>query len=407
MATIEADTKARPARSWPARIAHWAVLAAFPLSLTSPGTTVVMALAAICGLVMWWRAGELPRDIAVDGSMAAGCYLLLLSVDLINGGGTNNLLGTGVNYLPVLALAPLSFAIRSSGISMEAIDRALQATILIALAISVFSFIDGEQRPGGLNLNPIPYGLAVLLSASLLLWRALEGRPIDGKSVAISVSATIPILLTGSKIVWACALVAYAGTYGHWIATQRRWKPAVSVLIGGLAGIAVGYHFFARSRFEPLWVEIAEFTDRGVSQGGTFGRRAEMAVSGWRAFLDQPIFGYGLHERMEAVLAHSTPGGPDLSIHNHLHNDYITHLVSYGIFGAIFLAAYWLLLVRQAAFAPHPAYRRFGYTVAVILLIYMSAEVAFNMDPVSGPMAVIFALLLGSRAGLGKRDEGG
>ena len=77
-----------------------------------------------------------------------------------------------------------------------------------------------------------------------------------------------------------------------------------------------------------------------------------------------------------------------------------------GIFGGIFLVAYVGLLVWVAANAKPASYRWFGYTLAVILAIYMTAEVAFNMDPVSGPMAVFMALLLASRAGLGGESAG-
>ena len=129
-----------------------------------------------------------------------------------------------------------------------------------------------------------------------------------------------------------------------------------------------------------------------------------MALGGWYAFLEKPILGYGLNERMAAVIAHARPDGPDLSYYAHMHNDYITHLVAYGIFGGIFLAVYMGLLVWVAANAKPASYRWFGYTLAVILAIYMTAEVAFNMDPVSGPMAVFMALLLASRAGLGAEN---
>ncbi|MCB1466840.1 MAG: hypothetical protein KDK08_06795, partial [Rhizobiaceae bacterium] len=218
MASISADNHNQTAENHPARIARWVVLAAFPLSLTSPGATVVMALAAICGMFLWRRAGELPKDIARSGIIAAVCYLLVLIVDVVNGGSVaTNLLQTGVNYLPLLALAPLAYAIRMSGVTAIQIDRSLQVTVLIAVAISIFGFVTGEPRPGGINLNPIPYGFAILLSSSLLLWRGLGAGRGGLLSLAIAILALLPILLTGSKIVWVCAIASYAIAFGYWV----------------------------------------------------------------------------------------------------------------------------------------------------------------------------------------------
>lgn len=388
-----------------AQIACWAILIAFPLSLTSPGATVAMAVAALCGLWMWKQAKELPRDIAVSGRLAAGAYALLVVADIANGAHlTTNLLQTGVNYLPVLALGPLAFAIRASGVMLSQIDRSLQLTILIALAISIYGFVTGTPRPGGINLNPIPYGFAILLSSSLLLWRGLEAGKRGFLSLALAVLALLPILLTGSKIVWACAIVGYAIAFGYWVVAERKWLAAIPVVVAAAAVATAAYRTFAKSRLDYLWLELQQFSDNGISLGGSFGSRAEMALGGWYAFLERPVLGYGLNERMAAVIAHARPDGPDLSYYAHMHNDYVTHLVAYGIFGGIFLAVYMGLLVWAAVNARPASYKRFGYTLAAMLAIYMTAEVAFNMDPVSGPMAVFMALLLASRAGLGSRN---
>jgi O-antigen ligase len=386
-----------------ATIARISVLAAFPLSLTSPGTTIAMALAAICGVYLWIRNEGLPRDIAYAGGFAASLYLLLLLVDVINGGGAANFLQTGVNYLPLLALAPLALAIRRSNVTVEAIDRALQVTLLLAAAISLVSWLIGDPRPGGLNLNPIPYGFAILLSGTLLLFRGMQpgGHRL---SVTCALLALVPIVLTGSKIIWGCTIVSYGIAGAYWIVAYRRWKAIVPILAGALAVLVAAYVTFAR-RLEAFWAELQEYAEAGVSYGATFGHRMELATSGWRAFLERPIFGYGFDERMPAAFAHRTAGGPEITIRDHFHNDYITHLVSYGIFGSLFLVLFFAFFARQAALSNVGAYRRAGYVFVVILAMYMTVEIAFNMDPISGPMAVFLALFLASRVELGEGTQ--
>lgn len=361
-----------------------------------------MAFTALCGLYLWVRYGGMPRDIIVAGSYAAGLYILLLIVDVANGGGRANFLQTGINYLPVLALAPLALAIRRSGVTTKMIDRTLQLTILIALAVSLAGWLGGQPRPGGLNLNPIPYGLVILIHSTLLLFRGMRYGSADRFLVTVALLAIVPIVLTGSKIVWGCAIVSYAVALAHWTVTNRRWTVAVPILAMAIASLTTIYFALARRRLEEFWAELREYADTGVSFGATFGHRIELAISGWRAFLERPILGYGLDEKMAAAFAHGTPGGPDVTIRSHLHNDYVTHLVSYGIFGGLFLALFCLLFWRLAAHSTVDAYRRAGYVIVIVFMMYMTVEVAFNMDPVSGPMAMLLALLLASRVELGK-----
>jgi O-antigen ligase len=355
-----------------------------------------MAIAALCGLRLWTTIGSIPGDIARSGTWLASGYALLLITDFANGGGIANLLQTGVNYLPLLAVAPLALAIRLADVTPALIDRALQVTILMALIFSVLLWIAGDPRPGGLNLNPIPYGFAILLSATLLLWRGISGN--QRLSFTLSLLAAVPILLTGSKIVWVCALLSYAIGISYWILKNRFWAYILPVTAATLSCLAVFYFAYANSRLEYLRQELHDLSTSGVSMGGSLGARIEIIVSAWRAFLQKPLIGYGLDERMSATFAHLTPSGPDVTNLGHLHNDYVTHLVSYGMFGGIFIVVFLAGFWRQSSLSAIFEYKSAGMVYVILLAIYMSAEVAFNMDPVSGPMAVFLALLIASRA---------
>jgi O-antigen ligase len=385
--------------------AFWTA-AAFPLSLSSPGATVAIGMLAAFGLYSWARSGALPADLRIPGAIALAAWLMLILVDVANGGGKGNLT-TLVDYLPLAILAPLAYGFRLAGPRFALIERAMQATVLLAVASSLFQALWlGVARPGGLNLNPIPYAFVVLLWGTFLLSSGLEAGRKGALSVAIALSASIPILLSGSKMVWACTFIAYGAVTISWAAAGRRLKmlvPAAALAVAVL--FLAGLSDMAARRLIGFQAEIEEFLATGMSSGDSLGNRLEMIRSGLMAFLDSPVLGHGLTESMRAALAFRDPNGPDISVHTHIHNDYIVHLVSFGVFGLVFLGIYFWLLVRLSLDCSMASCRRAGLAITVALSLYILADIAFNMDPMSSAMAIVAGLLLAFRNEGASRDS--
>jgi O-antigen ligase len=234
----------------------------------------------------------------------------------------------------------------------------------------------------------------VLVWSIILLARGLEQGRAGAASIALALLGTIPILLTGSKLVWGCTFIGFGYVAVRWAADHGRWRVLLAGSMVALVAASTAAATVARERLSAFAAEMAQVIHSGGSHGLSVGNRLELAVSGWRAFLDRPLLGYGFAERMEAARHHATPGGPDTSMHFHLHNDYITHLVSFGIFGLVFILAYLGFYLQLAARMQDAAYRNSGIAIVVALALYMGFEIAFNMDPVSGLMAVHIGILL-------------
>ena len=153
-------------------------------------------------------------------------------------------------------------------------------------------------------------------------------------------------------------------------------------------------YFHAFRRFDELYVILADFLGEGIIRGDSFGQRYQLLVAGMQAFLDRPLLGHGLNERMIAVFSHLGSNEIGTRSLGHLHNDYMTHIVSYGVFGAVFLVAYfvglWRLVIRPA----DAGFEWAGVAIVAMLIIYMAADVAFNMDPISGATTIAFGLML-------------
>ena len=396
---ISGSGKARPEslgsrKTLRAKLTRALVYACFPLSLSSPGITVALGLLSFVGIRVWQTDG-MPSDLKRAGAWMISGYVLLVLVDVLNGGGVDNFRLTAVNYLPVIAQVPFALAMRHADVRRSAIDRAMQLTILIAIISSIIQWtVYGVERPGGLNLNPNPYGLVVAIWSTILLARGLEQGRRGVLSVALSLLATIPILLTGSKLVWACTFISFGYVGIRWAADHRRWRTLAASVPIALVAVLVAAMTVARERLVAFVHEMDQVIQFGNSQGLSVGTRLELALSGWRAFWERPLLGYGFAERMQVARDHGTRGGPDVTGLFHLHNDYITHLVSFGVFGLAFLLIYFGFYFKIALSVTDDAYRRSGVAIILAVALYMCFEIAFNMDPVSGLMAVHIGLML-------------
>jgi hypothetical protein len=204
-------------------LAWWLAVLGFPASLTSPGSTVSFALVGAYGLWLLAMRRDMPPDLRTVHRLMSALYLLVLGVDLLNGGGWSNLTATGVNYLPLIALSPYAYALRSLRLDPSTLDRAMQGAIVLAVLVSVARFgLLTEARPGGPNLNPIPYGFVIAVWAVFLFSRGLETA--RASSLTLAFAALIPVFLTESKIAFACLLVGGLCVAVIWVVQHRRWK---------------------------------------------------------------------------------------------------------------------------------------------------------------------------------------
>lgn len=374
---------------------RWLALLGFPASLTTPGATVSMALVAVYGLVLLVREGGLDEDLRRVHRYMLACYLLVLAVDLLNGGGWANLAPVG-GYLPLLALAPYAHAVRRLGLTPGHFDLAMQATLALAIVMSVFRYAFlGDPRPGGINgLASVGYGVVVAIWAVFVLSRALARKQAAGPSFAVAAAALVPVLLSQSKIAAACMALGFLAVAVQWAAAARRWRSLLAWLAGLSVPLAAAAYLTVAPRFAAMWSELLSFYADGSLVRGSFGERYEQSIAGWRAFLEEPLLGHGFQERTAAVVAHASPGGPDVSALAYIHNDYVTHLVSFGGFGLVFLVLFFVLTFRLIRASGEVAYRRAGYAVLAMMALYMFVDVVFHMDPMSGALTIALGTVL-------------
>lgn len=372
------------------------------LSLSSPGGTVALAVLALCGLILWRRAGTLPADLAGAGRGLLVLYLGLVAIDVLNGGGLENLTSTAVNYLPLVLPVPAALALCSVQAGPALLERGAQAAILVATVAAGAQWIAaGNFSPGdyggviGLNLAQILFGLVVTVWGSFLLIRGLQAGRRGRVSLALAMLALVPAYMTLSKLIWGLIVLSYGLTLVIWAVQGRRWGMLAALCGGAVAGMAGLWLLSGSVRLETaqLMAELGLIRGDRLSATESLSSRAELWRGGIAAGLERPLMGHGITERTAATFRALGPDSPAIG-HGHLHNDYVTHFVAFGLPGLVFLALVFLKIARLATAARDLSMRHFGRLVITVLAIYMGFEVVFNMDPASGLLGLILAWLM-------------
>ena len=113
--------------------------------------------------------------------------------------------------------------------------------------------------------------------------------------------------------------------------------------------------------------------------------RLELWKAGWKVFLAHPLFGvgtgdvYDVHQKMLREMQ-SPLEGKNL----HIHNQYITWLASFGIFGLVLLVLLFLRPLRMEVLRNNLLLFAYG---VIILVSFIGED---TLDTLAGRMFVVF-----------------
>lgn len=399
-AAARADAGARPPA---ARFFAGLILLAIPGSLFTAAATVPVGLAALYGLSLRLAGWRAPRDIATLFWVFGGCYVALLATDIANGGGVENFQFTALNYLPLLGTAGVAFVLRLIEVPrrwlLAAMALAMWTGVILAL---VQNLLLGDWRPGGLNINPNPYSLVVSLWSIMLMAFALREERHRLVLIVSAVAGVVPLALAQSKVAWVGALVGHTVVIAWWAMELRRWR-SLAIAVGGMAILLwVAYVLVAHVRISMFIEELQLFLTTGELTYNSFGQRFAAFEAGLAAFMNGPLLGYGFAEVLATAITYLPANSPRMDDLDHLHNDYLTHMVAYGYVGIAFLLVFYATLVWIAWNADGPARRSAGFALALVCMIYMSAEILLNIEPVTGPLMLLIGIVMTRDGRFGK-----
>lgn len=329
------------------------------------------------------------------------------------------------------ALVKVAFTFAHSG---WAGVHTLPGFVLFLAPVFLISFLRHVERSGILNVAIFGCGFAALLASPIAAYQALwigeraeagSGNPgifavlalIMGSIGAINIAASGPRRFWLGYLSWLAMVfcVILSGMRGSWIAI-----PVVTVVIlwagaQRLSGVTVRRIFFAATaslaiglvltgsviwdRSAQLSADIAQITVEDDYDSST-GRRLLMYDAAWRAILEAPWSGYGLHERMNAVKAHVPADQRGLVMYSHPHNGFLAALLDAGVTGLVALGLLLAAPVVIAAKAEHDETWRIRMAAALILTVgYVATgmtNILFEHDLMDSAFIVLLVLIAAS-----------
>lgn len=413
----------------PASIIGWEPFPSLHLIL------IPIYIVALFGLVAAFRGATFSPRVQTIAWLLGISYAALFLVEIINGDLLSGPKPADahffITYLVLLAFPFFVLGMRACSATIVMFERTMMACIAVATAWSLWEFFFvGVDRPGGFNgLNTIAFSMVLSLWALLLATRAFRGFSVDLMRLGFALLALVPIVLSGTRLVWICAVVGSLLAFLQWVIAWRRWQAlpiaaGVAMLcallsyqlpqvqdrlssmndeLGGIATAVTSGGVLSQvpnpaggDSAEPLsTAESGDPSDDNVLVApGSIGWRYAALVSGLRAFLERPLLGYGLADAKIAALNHRPDNVADFSQLWHLHNQYVTHMVAFGIAGLAFLVSI-LMLFPYAGFVTNGAgLRRYSVVVAVFFGIFMLGGIVFARSMLYGFMFQLLGIIL-------------
>lgn len=366
---------------------------AIPASVFAVGATAVLAGLALFGAYRAVSHGARPLPLSLAFPAA---WVVLVVADMLNGAALESAGYTGLAYLPI-ALVPLcAIAIRELAPTRSDVILASMAFLAIIAANSAWQSLTGVTRPGGFGYGSLTLGLITLWWGVFAVSAVLAIR--HGYALVwIPLALALYVLLVvESKIALIMAAVAFSIVLaGQLRAVAWRWK------LLGLAGISALVVAYLNSRPGEYLVErmgrafaaLSDLASLQIPTDRSVGLRLEMVDAGLRAFTERPLFGHGGGRQLEVAVAAARPDAPYFGDLATLHNDYLMHLVGYGLPGLAALLALLLALFLASMHIAENWIRRAGLAVLVATVLFMGVDIVLDYGPSSGPFAYLAAFL--------------
>jgi len=266
------------------------------------------------------------------------------------------------------------------------------AIAVLGTFITIYGVVVLGMHEGGAGLSDNSNGNAFFFMLALPLAYCLMRSAGDGwvrrLLVLVPPLLTVGIIATGSRSTMLAAALLWV-----LLLVKDRKSPALYAAIAlGAAGVAIALPFM-QENVERL-SNLRQLTEQRVEEGSLAGRKA-LAVNGVLAFLERPLWGYGVQSGRLRVaelmygLKKGTINARWLKSHTSggrgdLHNSYLTLAVDVGFPGvALFCVIGWIALRelrrlgRGAVLLPSDLtalvrYLPAGVTALLFLLLFMN-----------------------------------
>lgn len=352
--------------SWLQRQLMRATLVSLCLTPSFGSLTLVITLTAMLVAlpVALMRRGwaEVGAKRWVWGTCLLYCFYFVTSDALLNGDISFSLYTMAPN-LPLVAAALIALALDPARAILAPARIGHWASIAV-LAGFVMALLIWTNQPSWqflgfslTNITGVNGRLALLVGNTLpfaatymtLGFLALLGWH-DRKPLSRGLALGALLVALGTVIFWSQSRGATLTAVPLLFLAKRFLRPSPKQLFAAFATLAVfvgiaitlgNYDDKIVSVMKRLVDGLSTFYVGDPSKEASTGQRLLMYQAGLSAWLDSPIWGYGISQRFIAAAAY-LPDAINIR-YSHLHNSFLTHAVAGGIVGVIILLAVILI----------------------------------------------------------------
>jgi len=313
-------------------------------------------------------------------------------------------LGRKIHFL----LAPLiALAIYDNNLSIVQFLRSIKfGLILIGIIVLVQFFIWGYDRPSGMFNENVFSDLAVILFF-LSIVRFFEETKREQIFTSIAaIFGVIAVVLSASRGSWLSFLVLIPVYFG--IASSRfskgNYKRSFGLIILTIV-ISIGFTQIDLVKEKTAFakkigtaIDNAQSWSNDKSEFTSTSARLEMWKYGLLAAEDSPLFGHGYRNANEVVSNYAMQFKKEISMFTHLHNEYLTNLVSAGLVGLvsviILLFAPLIVFVKKLRSEEHYNYALMGVLLCVAYSTFGFTHIALGEENMNAFYVFFLSLLL-------------
>ncbi len=323
---------------------------------------------------------------------------MLMSILVADGIGAEfHHLGRKVHFL----LAPfIALAIYQVGLPLKNFLLAIKAGLIVIGIIVIVQFLLGSTRPSGM-MNANIFSDIVVAMLFLSIVKIFNEKPKEQVfTFAAILAGLVAIVLSGSRGSWLSfiiLLICYISIiYKPFLKRKKKRQLLLMSFFVMLFGL-VGTQSNVSSKIGAAFVNIQKW-DNGSHEFSSSGVRMEMWRAGLASLKESPWFGYGYRNANSVASEYAVHNQERIDGFTHLHNEYITNLVSSGIIGLLALLALLLTPLKIFLNSLKQDEKYFFSLMGVMLSIgYITfgfTHIAFGEEHINAFYVLFMAILL-------------
>ena len=128
-----------------------------------------------------------------------------------------------------------------------------------------------------------------------------------------------------------------------------------------------------------LLFEYENWRVYGSIQNSSVLERIELWCGAWRVFCDNPLFGVGTGDGVDALHEQLRAEGSQIAdTQKHAHNQYLSFLVSFGLVGFLLIAIVFAIAFRKIQLKDMPAF------IAIVIILLLSCISEDTLETLAG-----------------------